>query len=86
MVQDETSTFSCQMFRSTAGEGPAGAYIAASAGGNSMQSLTRVTSVPSFTQVCIIPDFLCYRKKTMCLEFTRKGFFRSFSANFFCSY
>ena len=46
MVQDETSAFPCQMFRSTAGEGPAGAYIAASAGGNSVQSLTRVTSVP----------------------------------------
>ena len=45
MVQDETSTFSCQIFRSTAGEGPAGAYIAASAGGDIKQNLTRVTSV-----------------------------------------
>ena len=42
MVQDEISTFSCQRFRSTAGEGPAETYIAASAGGVCMECLLRV--------------------------------------------
>ena len=37
--------FNVKCFRSTAGEGPAGAYIAASAGGDIKQNLTRVTSV-----------------------------------------
>ena len=73
-----TRTLRTKKILMTSSSGGCSCRAPSTTGGNSLQNHTRITRVTWFTQVCIIPDFLCYRKKTMCLEFTRKVFFVRF--------